>query len=583
MNAPTSTVVVPDTTDECSDQSATILPAMAQTIHRNLAELVDLGSGQNGKTEVLRRVQVSIIDYVRQLQSGRPLLSPKDEKYLAIFFSSLARERGARAADVESFEVYEAGEIANAMFQSPVFSMMCVDGRINPTLVFGMIARMNGGVKETPAGDTNDFANAVSGGVILLPKSSTSELMSAAFEKYDGINQVLDSHLACAAREKHSVALGEPIADHGLMRDVLRKRDMANAMRRRVELHHPGKKVTPMQISYDPHEGHLFMGLETEQALQAAREGGSGFTEEVLADLTQRGAILHTKALIENTPEIRDAFLAAFRGFRSTHDWKEQYRFTALQFWKAIQTMRPILLPIIIEKLTADTGPFSEGLPDAELEDRATLLLSAAFNGYCNNGGPEPRHFEFADHKETFVQVSKRDFRPCRNMGFSVDSTDLANLSANVEFASTIVRANRSTKRVEAPAEYSAESFAAAPVGVTIKEIVTSEVSEEQWEVLNRIDWTFLQKLPATQDWTMLTKGGFIEELATQNAGISIDLALALNNLREMMAALYDNRQGCRELLTSGKLVALPMLTDKNRRFRLIVPFFLKGFPDADV
>ncbi len=583
MNSPPAAVTGNGKAGDCSDHCPTIPPAMTHSIHSALDATVDLGSGQNGKAEVLRRVQVSIIDYLRQLQSGRPLLSPRDEQYLKIFFSSLAQERGARAADVESFEVHEAAEIANRMFRSPIFSMMCVDGRINPTLVFGMISRMDGGVKETPAGDTNDFANAVSGGVVLLPTSSTSELMSAAFEKYDGINQVLDSHLACAAREKHSVALGESVVDHGLMRDVLRKRDMAQAMSKRVALHHAGKKVTPIQISYDPHEGHLFMGLETEQALQAARDGGSGFTEGVLADLTERGAIIHTKALMQNMPEVRDAFLAAYQGFRNPHDWKESYRFTALQFWKAIEAMRPALLPIIMQKLTQQNGPFPEGLSDAELQDRATLLLSSAFNGYCNNGGPEPRHFEFADHKETFVQVSKRDFRPCTNMGFSVDSTDLSNLSNNVEFASTIVRANRQTKRVEAPSEYSAETFAAAPVGVTVKEIVTSEVSEEQWQELEGIDWSFLQKLGDGKDWTMLTKEEFLHELTDHHPHISADLASSFNNLREMMVALYDNRQGCRELLTSGKLVALPILTDKNRRFRSVAPFFLKGFPDADV
>lgn len=582
MNSPSAAVPDDEKAHDCCERSTRIPPNMTQSIHSALDATVDLDSAQNGKAEVLRRVQISITDYLRQLQSGRPLLSPRDEKYLGVFFASLARERGARAADVESFEVHEAAEIANSIFKSPVFSMMCVDGRINPTLVFGMIAQMDGGVKETPAGDTNDFANTVSGTVTLLPGSSTDLQIRSVFEKYDSVNQVLDSHVACAAREKHSVALGEPVFDHGLLQDVLRKSDMASAMRARVLKSHPGKTVTPIQISYDPHDGYLFMGLETENALEAARKDGKGFTSEVLEKLTERGCVVHTKALIAD-PEISSVFESAYGQLVHRHDWKENYRFTAHQFWRDIATMRPTLAPLLIKKLTDKNGPFPEGLPDAELQDRAMLLLSNAFNGYCNNGGPKQGHFEFAHHEETFVQVSKRDFRPCTNMGFSVDSTGLENLSGNVEFASTIVRANRLTKRVGAPDEYSAETFAAAPIGVTVKEIVTFEVSEEQWEALEGIDWSFLQTLRDGKDWTMLTKEEFLHELTDHHPHISADLASSFNNLREMMVALYDNRQGCRELLTSGKLVALPILTDKNRRFRCVTPFFLKGFPDADV
>lgn len=535
-------------------------------------------------SDIIPQMKKAICEYIGEVNTGREILSPRDVEFLESFFTALMVERTKRAEEVESPEVCEAAEIANGLFPYPPLLNLCVDGRINPTLVFGMFANMQGGAIQTPAGDSNDYVRGSGGTLRIRKRSNMYRQLNHAFERHGDIVEVLDSHVACAARCGDCQKQGLHELDDGLLMDVLRKKEIAAAMR---EYRHPNakyadKKIMPIQVSFDPHHGFCYMGLESDHALEYAKSKG-GLTNKnphgeseipnVLDDLVKEGRILSTQQLAE---EFADIFTEYYERFDPPPDWKEQYSLTALQLWRALAEMKSKLLPKITARLVAKNGPFPGGCDPQELEQRAVLLLASAFNGFCNN---RRGHYEFGEHTEEFVSGTERDYRPCRTMGFAVYSLDLANLSRNVEFASTIVRANREKSRIKSDVYRNVPEFEAAPVPVVIKEIVRAPLSEEEWRKLHDIDWSFLDNLEDGRDWRTLKDEEFLE-LLDQHTNISLKAANALQRLRHKMQAMYDPHKPSSPLLIEGKLFALPILSDKSRRFRAVVPFFVKEIHD---
>jgi len=507
--------------------------------------------------------------YIDQVNSGREILSPQDREFLKMFLSGLMVERSNRAEEVESKQVKEAAKIANGLLAYPPFLLPCVDGRINPTLMFAMFAGVKGGAIQTPAGDSNDYVRGPGGNLRIRKHSNMDRQLNTALQLHEQIVEVLDSHVACAKRCGDCQQLGLHEKDDGLMKDVLRKKEIAAAMR----LHeHPnekfgGKRIIPIQVSFDPHNGFMYMGLESDQALKYAEDAG-GFTHETLEHLVQQGHVISTQDIAR---EFEPLFAQHYESFEPKPDWKTHYKETALQVWKALAEMKPQLLQAITAKITATHGPFPEGLHSKEIEERATLLLANAFNGFCNNRKGE---YEYSEHAEQFVSVTERDYRPCNTMGFAVYSLDLANLSRSAEFASTIVRTNREKGRVNNDA-YPQNGFEAAPVPIIVKEIIREPLSEDEWKKLSEIDWSFLHNLEDNKDWHTLNDEEFMD-LLDAHTKISLKAGRALQRLRHKMQAMYDPNKPSSPLLIEGKLFALPVLSDKSRRFRAVVPFFLK-------
>lgn len=511
----------------------------------------------------------SFIRHLAAHNGERAVVCERDAEFLEAFLFDIIQERNHRADEIESAEVREAAEIANSLFPFPPFGIVCVDGRVNMTLKFGMVGGMKGGSIQLPAGDPTEFVEGRSGELFLLEGSDLERQLCESLERSEVLCEILDSHVGCAARKKAVEEIGEPSADDGLLADVRRKKRIAAALIRYAREKH-GKKILPVLGSFDPHNGYSYFGLDKDQVMEHAETRG-GFTHEVLEELEKRGEIGSTKAIAE---EFQGEFEAQWSQFGHSYDWKGNYQHTALMFWRSMKELKSQFGERIKQMIVAIYPHLAAPEHAHELDMATTLRLANAFVAFCNN---HAGHYEFANHEEEFVSVTPRDYRPFHTMSFGVYDRTYRVLPKDTVFASGIVRANRAIGRVDAPPEYaSQQEFAAAPVAVVVKEVYRGEVSEVQWRQLEQIDWSSLEHIA----WEHMSNAEFMHHLGNANKAISIDmnLALAICELRKKMACLYNPEEASSQQLVSGKLVALPVICDASRRFRLLVPFVMKGF-----
>lgn len=536
-----------------------------------------------------KEVLMQHIDAIKNLitiyNAKREVLSLHEIAYLAQYYQELIAERNARADEVESPEIKEAVEIMNKNFHSPIFAQLCVDGRVNLTLMFGFTGGgMKGGSLQTPAGDSNAFILMADGSLALDPESELAIQVDQTASVHKERYELLDSHLACAARGIWEKALGHSLTDKGLRADVIRKKKMAQALRKYLEQKHPDSILTPMHFSFDVHNGYGYMGLEQDELLAAAEERGyedgghnghDGHKKlSVLERLAHEGKIISTELLAKDSiihPIFEQYFMQITRDIE--FDWRIWYKEIGRGFWKAIEDMRPRILPIISEKLK----PLYPDAKKEEMEDRAMLILCNVFNGFCNNYGREK--YPYAEHEETFISVTTRDYRPCEKAGFGVDSHALEFISQRVNFASQIVRDVRGRQISEGqtpPEGFESQEWVSASVPVVVKEIFRKKLDNATWDSLRKIDWSFLHGV----NWKKLDDGEFISLIYSNNPDLRLDadVAMAFNTLRRRMAALYDRKGESDELLMDGRLFAVPVIADRSRRFQVIIPFHINGF-----
>ncbi len=523
-------------------------------------------------SELLEK-HIAVLDiYLQAVNEGRIILNERDRLFLKNIYASFIRERNSRADEVESPEAHEAADITNRLLKYPAFSFLCIDGRVNLTLEFGIAGKAKGGSIELPAGDPIEFAQSKGAELVLDPSSNAAKKIDQALENNDTIFQILDSHLACAAREASEGSMGNSVADHGLRADVVRKLGIAKAMEAYVSQKHPGKKVIPMQFSFDPHNGYGYVGLEKEQALKASEK--EGYTSKVLDQLATEGTVFSAERFAHD-PVVEAIFNTRVSTFQTKHDWKNNYKNTALQFWQAIEGMRSDVFPILIEQLTREGAPYEHLKGTDQLKPQATLLLANAFNAYCNN---KDGHYSYGEHEETTVAIQERAFGPFNMMDFGIYGPDVANLASSTVFASTIVRGVRKKGKDPEHRQFyeSQQQFEGAPVPIVVTEVVRDKITEREWENLRKIDWTFLQGV----NWKTLDDSQFLMELNRNNPEIVISarVGIALNGLRQKMSSLYSRKGQSAELLMNGKLFALPTIVDSSRKTQGVVPFFMKGF-----
>jgi hypothetical protein len=525
-----------------------------------------------------------LLDNLEQVNKTRMYPRPPEEfEFLADFTQRYVNERFQRSLDVDSAEVREAADIANKMFPYPVYGVMCIDGRCQPPLVAGMMAKF-GGFMRLPAADMNEFVMGRDGHLALLKKSHFAHQMDLTMNKHDVKVELLDSHIACAARQlEEQTSTGLVPEDKGLMADVERKKEIGIALRNYVKERHPGKHVLPIQFSFDVHNGFGYMGLETEPALKYAHQHG-GFTHDVLDHLYANGKIISTEKLVK-LPEVNAAFQKWATSFDLNKDttegglnfdWSNRYRETANGYWKAINAMKNDLLPLIIDELLEIYPELrgKEEIVKKEVEERAMLIMANAFSGYLHNH----KKYQYAAHDESCVVVTEREHGPfAGDNSFIVFSLDLKNMPHNVVFASSIVRSNRKDGRIK-DSQYQGEKelpdYVKAPVPVVVHEIIRDEIKPSVWQMLETVDWSDLEEVR----WRDLSTQEFLDYLTRKLPDIPLPLALGIDRLRQKMTFLYNPEKESAKHFIDGNLAAIPMVVDKSRCPHGIIPFVKKGF-----
>lgn len=511
---------------------------------------------------------------------------PRNYAFLEHFFKELFTERNARTYEVESAEYQQVAELANSQFPTPLYLNLCIDGRVLPVLVMGASANI-GASTRVPGGMHKEFIRGQNGKMMLRKNSTFAKIVTSALDSSPNgvITENYDSHLACAARAQEETRAGRHPNDSGLYADVLHKKEMAEATVRYVEeTFGDTKKVIPIQTSFDPNTGFLYMGLETNTALHYIEGYAQGvntkpeFTQDALDFLTNQGVIISTKQLSE-IPQITSVFeqYATF-----PMDWQHNYVDTARSFWQAIASMREQLLPLI-EKQVTDTFPhLSDDNPLAvqERQERAMLLLANAFSGYMNNFYSETdgeQEYRYGVHREQFVKVYEGGYAPYDISAFVVWSLDINNLPDNIELASDLVRANRRASRIVDSSDIftNPEEFEQAVVPVVLQEIVRDNISEQEWQKYSEIDWSDLQQQPWQWDTVDdTTFNNYILRKGIQNALLMI----GINNLRRRMAILYDPNIPIATHLVEQYKIALPVISGPTRRSYFVLPFVKYGF-----
>lgn len=532
-----------------------------------------MNSAKNGSSSLDTQVLTFIDQLEGYSRKQKRNYSEKNYQFLRDFYLRFFNDRNKRSAEVTSSHYESIKQLAVSQYPAPTLWDLCMDGRVLAILINGASAGVGSSVR-VPGGILREFVRGTDGKMKLIEHSNFAKLLDRVFARFttDTIYEVFDSHLGCAARKAEELAHGYDAEDSGLFADIVHKKEIAQAAEQYVlEKFNKKKKIVAIQTSFDPHSGYLYMALETDNALQFAREKGNVYTTAVLEELVQKGDILSAKVLVED-----EEVTTCFKEHTFDLDWKGNYVVSAEKFWKNIADMKPLLSPYIT-KLLINIYPYLAKTKDGkdELEERAMLLLTNAYSGYLNNlQGKDGRQYPYGVHREEGVKVSEGGYPPYEISMFVVFSLDKKNLPANIELASSLVRNNRKEGRIidRSKTYLSVKDFVMAPVPVVVQGLVRETVSEKEWEEASRIDWSDLPK-----NWDMMSAPDFYGYLQTKG-NMSIAIANGINRLREKMTVLYDPDNPTSAHLIEQYKVALPVIVGKNRMNHFIVPFLKLGF-----
>lgn len=522
------------------------------------------------------------------------------------FFNSFLIDRNRRAQEIASPEYEEVARFAESQLPMDTYEVLCMDGRVKLIHTNGFTAEIASSTR-TAGGLFSGFEANNEGVLELKPNSQFAKLLVKQLRKdrTKGLAEILDSHWTCAKRIGEEGATGNiDTQDSGLYRDVLVKQQMCHAIRTFLEGNEElaDRNVALIQTTFNPVTGFMYMGLETPEALavaeqaameKAAEEGEdpmnaakySEFNKDVLKDLIQGRKIISTGALIDE-PAIRESF----ENHKFDINWQKRYVDSARQFWNNIASLKQELFPILIEKVLHIYPDLNNGNSHSqeELEQRAMLLLTNAFNAFLHNEThDEMEYLSITD--ETYEEQGRYPYGIHNEVGVKISDGghplyDLTMFVVtpgepeSVETAAEIVRANRRNGRITHPIfeNYNKKknAFTKSPVPVVIQEIVRETgnvvIPDDAWETLRKADWA---DMPA--NWESMDQAGFDEYLSGK--GIDSHIIVAhIHELRNKMIALYEHPKlgpHARQLFK----IFMPGICNQKREFQAIIPFVKVG------
>jgi hypothetical protein len=544
------------------------------------------------------------LDYFVGLYDGTSL-KQEDRRLVSSHMERILISRTKRASEISTSNYLKVIDLLmtpkenGGIFNNPdIFGVDCIDGRVLPVFVAGIIAKF-GGMIRVPAGDLTEMKKR-SGVTDLVEGSNFAKRLNEAFKnrRTNKITQIFDSHLFCAAREKDENARNRFPADHGLYADVKRKKEMAGAAVRYVEKQNGKRTVSPIQLSFDPHTGYIYMGLETDKSMKEAEKHGNVFFDEreasvrkgesfnLLKKMALDGDILSTE-LLSKDPAIKTALDQE----RLTDiDWENHYSRTAVNFWGKIAKLQKTSVYTSLKIKLAAIYPEIAKSPDgkAEIEDRATIALANLFGTYClRKGGTRP--FPHEEHKEEIGVASEGGYGPFSEIpSFAINIHDEDNLSVNARLAYDIILSNRKKKNISTREN--------APVVIMVEHILRTGPKDPIWKALTDADLQKqLRSLPDIpfhgKNWLDWNDSEFYNCLKANFNIKDSKIAQELNKLRHAMIALYKrvpNKSGDplkdeslfrlfpqfkSEKDNRPRLILLPVLADQNRSVQAIIPF----------
>ncbi|MCX6784786.1 MAG: hypothetical protein NTV81_02520 [Candidatus Komeilibacteria bacterium] len=567
---------------------------LAQKISPKLAELVDgFEELPNLDPALVRQLNQYIIAEHRAHGDRARLGNGAEQKRwkeLAMTYFKLRQfiySRDLRVEDIESPEVQEAIDIKRKMFPFGVPKLwLCIDGRVLSKLVAGL----HGNALRTPAADNQvEFLPRRGGIGLFLKKDGTFARMiqkvfrdKEAFGEEPIIFEVLDSHLKCAAgglhaEEKH----GHEAADHGLLDDVRRKKAMGLAIRQFVaEKYNGAKQVKIMQISFDPHTGFCFVGLEKEECLTDPRVAEAGYTEAVLSELVKEGKILSTQQLADSVDD--PFFSELFLRFHFDVNYELNYRHSTNALWKNIQAMSPEALPRLEALLVGIYPKLKEADKSAELRQQAIFLLANMYNAFLHN---HEQDYPYQEHEESVIAITYSEKGPFdRARSFSINPEN-PQLSEYLKLGWKLVQGNRRSGQMS-PMEQRAvkklypknDDYVNNPVLVSLFERTDEALPMVEVEKLRAVDWSDLPEV----DWQEMSDTEFVDHYLNKKLpGIAAVVAEKINILRHRAIKLHKPGLPATEALLDGNLLPIWTLSGPDRKTIALFPFLTSGYSEA--
>jgi hypothetical protein len=538
-------------------------------------------SGLIEYSSILYSELVQFIKVLRAINSKRIHPRKNFEEEMEFLESSVyiyIRTRNQRAKELLSDKFQAAHNLATRLLKYLCFQVFCVDGRISRAAVAGFIA---GGSLRVPMGNITDFIRSKETNKLYLPKTSDfAKLLEKSLKTNNIIIQVLDSHQGCAAAEDKAFHRQGSQKDHGLFLDVMRKMEMKTALEDWVDdynhKHNTSKKIIVVHLSSQPgvSSQNILIGLRSEENIQYAYEHG-GFTDEALEYLISRGSIISTKQLLQE-----EILAGIFKTLKDNFEvsqlnWGKNYDETAFIFWSIIEHLRKQkdLCQFLLEKLIHVIPLLKEDQHKDKLEAHLVILLGCLVNTCFETQRGHTNHREF------FGVITREGevlpFNEEDNADAFVVYTKDPNLQASFLLQLGLMRKNRISithhyyEEKSKTDKQASDRYQKAPAIFFVHEVIEQNIS---WRELLDIDWTDLNQT----DWTSMPTSDFLRYLAEKQ--ISSVLVHSLERLRQTMVTLYNPDHISSRFATEGDVIFVPVITDKNREVKAIIPFALSGY-----
>ena len=513
------------------------------------------------------------------------ILNQNDREFTSQFLTDFISSRNRRSRKMLSSEYGSVLELVISLFPYHTFGVDCMDGRVLRTLMGGFIFGF-GGFLRTPGGDLVELPDRDYHKSSEIDRNSRfADLFNKLFSRREEVNkpyaQILDSHINCAARkgvekDKATKAGRNPPPDDGLMADVLRKKQIAGAMATYTKNNFPDKIVLPIQTSFNPNNGYMYMGLETSKALEMAKVF-KGFTQPVLAELNRQNFIISTESLSKDKG-VRDVLSS----FRFDVNWEQEYLSTAKNFWANMVKLKETFIYTKIEDKLKNIYKHLQLKNEnskRELEERAMIVLANLYSGYLLNPKTptgKKDDYPYYKHREQCVVVGEGEPGPFPIASFEISAIDEDDLPKQVKLAYGIVQDNRKNMNIhDFHSIYPNHTdFENAPVFVIMEETIRADMEDGFWKELKDIKFSELPDL----DWMNMPESDFKNYL--KGKGIkNEDIINRIETLRIKTSSLYkDENNGLPSLIKSGLLVVLPAFVNKNQGIQKIIPFFSNNF-----
>lgn len=512
------------------------------------------------------------IDRFRTLYPGH--MTQDCALFLTEQMAAYLHTRNTRAVDVSSPEAQEAASIEAALYpKSPPRILNCVDGRVHP----GLVAGMHSPPIRVPAGNSSEFLPMQDGSTLFLRQGMLARELNGWLSKTGRGFIVLDSHLYCAKRE-HDVRDegGRDAQDGGLLRDVLRKREMSVALLNYVLSHTPRTKLSCFQVSFNPETGFAYCGLERNEAIFDSQAQKFGFIQPVLERLASDGVILSTKLWVEKNEKLR----ALLEAHAFDLDYEKEFRQSTLMFWRNFAQMYQKLIGFAREKVRGICWDADE----ETVTERATFLLANAYTGFLLNKkeGGNP----YKQHKESVIVVSSGDRGPYDQVHAFGVSPYHPDISGSIQFLRFQVLSNRRNRMTTPSEQHLAQrhfvrisDYLACPVPVVFMEKLPVDIGKENEEAIRTLPWTEI----VLDDWPYVSQGVFRDRLRfylkDKGACDQMEVILeCIDTLRLKAFEMVKPEMPAAADFIQGKILPLWILRSQNNEALALIPFFLLGY-----